>query len=59
MNDIRNDPNLDDAFPRWMATTKLINPDIRNKNTSAVAIIGVRLFNYYHNRIPKKKEISE
>ena len=48
MQQISNDPNLDDAFPRWLATTKLINPQLRNKNTSAVAIIGVILFKFYH-----------
>jgi hypothetical protein len=48
MQQIRNDSNLDDAFPRWLATTKLINPHLRNKNTSAVAIIGVISFKFYH-----------
>lgn len=46
MEQIRADPHLDDAFPRWMATTKLINPELRSKNTSAVAIIGVALFEF-------------
>jgi hypothetical protein len=46
MQKIGNDSNLDDAFPRWMATTKLINPHLREKNTSAVAIIGVKLFKF-------------
>jgi len=40
MEQISNDPNLDDAFPRWLATTKLINPQSRILSTSAVAIIG-------------------
>lgn len=40
MESIRDDPYLDDAFPRWLATTKLFNPLSRNQNTSAVAIIG-------------------
>ena len=37
---LKDDPYFDGAFPRWVATTKLINPDLRDKNTSAVAIIG-------------------
>jgi hypothetical protein len=27
VNEIKHDPNFDDAFPRWLATTKLVNPD--------------------------------
>ncbi len=43
---IKDDPNFDDAFPRWIAKTKIINPDARTKSTSCVAIIGVRLFKF-------------
>ena len=33
-------PECDGAFPRWLASTRLVNPNLNEKYTTATAIIG-------------------
>jgi hypothetical protein len=41
---LKNVPECDGAFPRWLASTRLVNPNLKEKYTTATAIIGVSLF---------------
>jgi hypothetical protein len=37
---LQNVSECDGAFPRWLASTRLVNPMISDKHTTATAIIG-------------------
>lgn len=40
----RDEKNFDGAFPRWGAISKAVNPQNRNKQSIAYAMIGVNCF---------------
>jgi hypothetical protein len=44
---LKNVPECDGAFPRWLASTRLAHPEIKEKYTTATAIIGVRFIHFH------------
>ena len=37
---LKDAPECDGVFPRWLANTRLVNPNMNEKYTTATAIIG-------------------